>query len=152
MGVLPRVVLLLFVLAPLAGCGPARTYAGPARPRADTAVLRVWGTGSDVGSPGEARYRVWLRTLDGERYRGAKTILEVLPGPHVLELRWQKQVIPHWLGNDPGADRYDWHPIADGVVTVEVDAEAGMSYELDWPDDDRDVPAGPPSGFVPVPR
>ena len=136
----------------LAGCGPARTYSGPRLPRDQTAVLQIRGTGSDIGMVGETRYMVTIRKLNGRPYRGAKSILEVLPGTHEVEMRWHKMQVPYWPGNDVHADRYDWRPIANGTVTLTVEAEAGMSYELDWPDDDRDVPPGPPHGFVPIVR
>ena len=142
---------MLPVLA-VAACGPARAYRGPARPRAETAVLSIRGTGHDVGMAGDTRYMVSLRKLDGRPWRGIKSIVSVLPGPHTVELRWHKMKVPYWPGDDLHADRQHWVPIAGGTAIYEIDAEAGVSYELVWPDDGPDAPAGPPLGFEPIVR
>ena len=151
---LERARWFLVLLAPglLAACGPARAYPGPSLPRDETAVLQVRGTGTDVGQPGATRYMVSILRLDGKRFRGARTTIAVLPGEHVLQLRWHKMQSPYYLGMDVHADTYHWRPIASGTVTLEVNAAPGMSYELDWPDDGPDVPPGPPRGFVPIER
>lgn len=136
----------------VAGCGPARAYPGRTLPRSETSVLSVRGTGHDVGSPGDTRYMVSLRKLDGRPWRGVKSIVSVLPGPHTVELRWHKMEVPYRLGFDLHADTHHWVPIAGGTAVFEIDAEAGVSYELLWPDDGPDTPPGPPLGFEPVRR
>ena len=64
---------------------------------------------------------VSILRLDGRRFRGARTTIAVLPGEHVLQLRWHKMQSPYYLGMDVQADTYHWRPIASGTVTVEVD-------------------------------
>ena len=148
-----RLALLLPGLVGPAACvGAQRTYPGPRLPRGEAAVLQVRGTGSDVGMAGETRYMVSIVRLDGRRHRGLRSVLEVLPGGHVVELRWHKMQVPYAWGDDLHADRWHWVPIAGGTAILEVDAAPGTSYELDWPDDGPDVPAGPPRGFVPIVR
>ncbi|MDF1702693.1 MAG: hypothetical protein P1V36_16215 [Planctomycetota bacterium] len=144
--------LLLGLALGLAACGPARTYPGPRLARGEAAVLRVRGTGTDVGMSGDTRYAVTIRKIDGRPYSGLRSILEVVPGAHVLELRWHKLRIPPYLGDGPSTERYRWIPIASGTAIVSVEAEAGVSYDLDWPDDRPHVPPGPPRGFVPIER
>ena len=122
----------------LTACGPARTYAGAARPRSTVAVLHVVGFGSATGYPGDVAADAQLVSLDGVPYRDGRQVVQVLPGKHTLAVRWTRSWIPPQSGF---GDAYDgttlWVPMSRGTVDLDVEVRAGRRYELIWSEPER---------------
>ncbi|MFQ5843928.1 MAG: hypothetical protein ACE5JG_02970 [Planctomycetota bacterium] len=126
-----RVVLRAAVLAALAaGCGTVRLYRGP-RPREEIAVVRAAGAGEITGRPGEFRYEAWIVGVDGRKLYTRADVAEVLPGRHRFELEWERTEVPS-REDYRLVHRQWWVKAAEGRLELELDAEAGRTYLLDW--------------------
>jgi hypothetical protein len=96
------------------------------------AVVRVWGAAT-YGAPGDVSFEAKIVGHDGRRLSWGRHVVEVLPGPHVFELKWKRFEAAAWPTDRWEEPRSPWVKTGAGRLTVDLEAEAGHEYRLVWP-------------------
>lgn len=139
----PAPALLLL----LASCqGTVRLYEGEADA---VGWIEVRGDGdlSALAGAGDVAWEAILVSFDGAPLPRPAHRVEVLPGPHTLEIRVQRWEMP-WYSRWRDHPALYWQKTYEGVHEVVLQVEAGVTYWLDWiPEWRKDRPPGPPMLF-----
>lgn len=132
-------LLLLGVLA--AGCGTLQAYDGDARPAAEVARLSTSDAkqADDGLDTKEGAFVTGLRDtysaaivrVDGRRMQPQSKV-DVLPGPHEVELKWKRSGARPWVSLNLRRRGIHRVPVEEGRVTLAVDVRAGREYRLVW--------------------